>query len=47
MMVCGVPCEAAATVEQQVGANPHASHYGEMECRLCHKMHKECDDYCV
>ena len=78
-MVCGVPCEAAPTVEQQinelvvylqgdyemplrelrypkessyechqhgsyeeiVGANPHASHYGEMDCRLCHKMHKE------
>ena len=89
MMVCGVPCEAAPTVEQQVnelvvylqgdyeiplrelrypkescyechehgsyeeivemtaeleetvGANPHASHYGEMDCRLCHQMHKE------
>jgi hypothetical protein len=30
------------------GANPHASpHYGEMECRLCHKMHEKSVDYCA
>lgn len=36
-----------ADLEEEVGANPHASHYGEMECRLCHKMHEESEDYCA
>lgn len=26
--------------------NPHASHLGEVDCRLCHKMHKESLNYC-
>jgi len=39
--------EMTAELEETVGANPHASHYGEMECRLCHKMHKESEDYCA
>jgi len=34
--------EATAYMER----NPHDSHYGEMECRLCHKMHKPSVDYC-
>jgi cytochrome c nitrite reductase small subunit len=39
--------ETTADLVETVGANPHASHYGEMECRLCHKMHKESEDYCA
>jgi len=34
-------CHQHGSYEEIVGANPHASHYGEMDCRLCHKMHKE------
>ena len=26
--------------------NPHASHLGELDCQVCHKMHKESIDYC-
>jgi len=26
--------------------NPHKSHYGEIDCRICHKMHKPSVDYC-
>jgi cytochrome c nitrite reductase small subunit len=33
-------------LEEEAGANPHDSHYGEMECRLCHKMHDESESYC-
>jgi nitrate/TMAO reductase-like tetraheme cytochrome c subunit len=36
-----------AHLDEEVGANPHDSHYGEMECRLCHKMHQESEDYCA
>ncbi len=39
--------EMTADLEETVGANPHASHYGDLECRLCHKMHKESVDYCA
>jgi len=39
--------QMTAELEDTVGANPHASHYGDMECRLCHKMHKESEDYCA
>ncbi|MDH4207754.1 MAG: cytochrome c3 family protein [Anaerolineae bacterium] len=39
--------EMTAELEETVGANPHASHYGELECRLCHKMHKQSEDYCA
>jgi len=39
--------EMTADLEEEVGANPHASHYGEMECRMCHKMHEESEDYCA
>jgi hypothetical protein len=38
--------EMTAHLEEEVGGNPHNSHYGEMECRLCHKMHEESEDYC-
>jgi len=27
--------------------NPHDSHYGDMECRICHKMHRTSEDYCA
>jgi hypothetical protein len=39
--------EMTAELEETVGANPHASHYGELECRLCHKMHKQSEEYCA
>ena len=39
--------EKSAYLEEEVGANPHNSHWGEMECRLCHKMHKESEEYCA
>ena len=26
--------------------NPHKSHYGEIDCRICHKMHQPSIDYC-
>jgi cytochrome c nitrite reductase small subunit len=26
--------------------NPHGSHWGELECGVCHGMHKESVDYC-
>ncbi len=39
--------EMTAYLEEEAGANPHLSHYGEMECRVCHKMHEESEDYCA
>ena len=27
--------------------NPHDSHFGEMECYLCHKSHKDSENYCA
>ncbi|HEM62267.1 MAG TPA: cytochrome c3 [Chloroflexi bacterium] len=40
--------EMTADLEETVGANPHASpHYGDLDCRLCHKMHKDSEDYCA
>lgn len=39
--------ELTSNWEASVGANPHNSHFGEMECRLCHKMHRESVDYCA
>jgi len=28
-------------------SNPHDSHLGEIECHLCHKMHRESEVYCA
>jgi hypothetical protein len=39
--------ELTADWEEEVGANPHDSHYGEMECRICHHNHRESEDYCA
>ena len=39
--------ERTAGLWETIGANPHDSHYGDMECRLCHKMHRESEDYCA
>ncbi|HUW14754.1 MAG TPA: cytochrome c3 family protein [Anaerolineae bacterium] len=38
--------EMTAELEETVGANPHASHDRELECRPCHKMHAESEDHC-
>ena len=27
--------------------NPHESHYGEVDCNLCHKSHRDSIDYCA
>ena len=32
---------------EELERNPHDSHYGEMECRICHKMHRASVDYCA
>jgi len=34
-------------LQSEAGANPHDSHYGQLECRICHKMHQESEDYCA
>ena len=46
-------CHAHASYESVVAltaevrpANPHDSHWGEMQCRMCHKMHRASVDYC-
>ncbi len=39
--------ELAAELVDQLGRNPHASHWGELECRICHKMHKPSQLYCA
>lgn len=26
--------------------NPHESHYGDLDCNMCHKMHRTSIDYC-
>jgi hypothetical protein len=26
--------------------NPHESHYGDMDCNMCHKIHRTSIDYC-
>ena len=33
---------------EELELNPHDdSHYGEMECRICHKVHRASEDYCA
>ena len=39
--------EMTKALEEEIGANPHDSHYGELECRLCHKVHRASQDYCA
>ena len=39
--------ERTEGLEEEIGANPHDSHFGEMECRVCHKIHRESEDYCA
>lgn len=29
-----------------LGRNPHDSHWGELDCGICHKMHKPSVDFC-
>jgi len=38
----------AELIERTSGTkrNPHKSHYGEIDCRICHKMHQASVDYC-
>jgi hypothetical protein len=38
----------AELVERTAGGkrNPHKSHYGDIDCRICHKMHEPSIDYC-
>lgn len=30
-----------------LGRNPHDSHWGELDCGICHKMHKPSVDFCA
>ena len=32
--------------EKGLSRNPHESHYGDLDCNLCHKSHKPSMDYC-
>jgi len=32
---------------EELELNPHESHYGEMECSICHKVHRASEDYCA
>jgi len=32
---------------EELELNPHDSHYGEMECSICHKVHRASEDYCA
>jgi hypothetical protein len=49
--VC-LQCHAHGSYEELVARtgegerNPHDSHYGEIDCRICHKMHRASIDYC-
>jgi cytochrome c nitrite reductase small subunit len=49
---CHVPNEHRSYEEiisrtEELARNPHDSHYGELECSICHKMHKVSVDYCA
>jgi formate-dependent nitrite reductase cytochrome c552 subunit len=37
----------AATNFTSSHSNPHDSHLGEMDCNLCHKMHRKSEVYCA
>jgi hypothetical protein len=37
---------AALTKGKGVSPNPHDSHYGEIRCTLCHRVHKDSELYC-
>lgn len=30
----------------KIEPNPHSSHYGEIDCDLCHHQHRRSEDYC-
>jgi len=30
-----------------IEANPHQSHNGELDCAVCHHMHKASEKYCI
>lgn len=30
-----------------LGRNPHDSHWGPLDCGICHKMHKPSEDFCA
>lgn len=32
---------------EEVGRNPHDSHYGDMRCGICHNMHRPSEDFCT
>jgi len=38
--------QKAAAVTQVYPANPHQSHYGEIKCTQCHRIHSESRLYC-
>jgi formate-dependent nitrite reductase cytochrome c552 subunit len=39
--------EELAQRTEELELNPHESHYGEMECSICHKVHGASEDYCA
>jgi hypothetical protein len=41
------PKEGERSANWYLAQNPHrAYHYGEVECHLCHRMHRASEDYC-
>jgi len=36
-----------ATMTKDVDPNPHDSHLGEIDCTLCHRAHKDSEDFCA
>ena len=39
--------EVTQPLEEEWERNPHNSHWGEMECHLCHNMHRPSVNYCA
>jgi len=43
---CHTDYDLMAERTADVVPNPHYSHLGEVDCRVCHKMHKDSVNYC-
>lgn len=43
---CHGSYEKLAERTKKLARNPHASHYGDLDCTLCHHGHKVDENYC-
>jgi cytochrome c nitrite reductase small subunit len=39
--------EQVVQLTSDLDPNPHDSYHGELECNVCHKVHRESEDYCA